>query len=317
MDNRIQQAIDADDLDRLRSLIQFEVRYLTQPCQRMDRRGRVHIHTPLDYAYQVKNAQAMQALLHLGADIHELDATLFGHCENHNLAGLEFLLLFGVNPNDAYNVGWDCDVLYGMLQTYTRSKPEHLHACINILIAAGARFTDGPVMDMHRGHLQHLEHRLHENPDLVHQRFVLDYGDHLTLRGVTLLHIAVEYGEIECIDLLLRYGALLDAPALKGNNLVGGQTPLFHSIGSNQGSGFSAFEHLLRKCPDLTIRAYIQTDTAHDGKVMDCIHKNQDHFFTQILALTPLGYAEQYEHTPNYRKAAREAQCLRDLGAVV
>lgn len=50
---------------------------------------------------------------------------------------------------------------------------------------------------------------------------------------------------------------------------------------------------------------------------MDCIHKNQDHFFTQILALTPLGYAEQYEHTPNYRKAAREAQCLRDLGAVV
>ena len=36
----------------------------------------------------------------------------------------------GVHPNDARNEGWDierCEVLYGFLQTYTRSSPELTH----------------------------------------------------------------------------------------------------------------------------------------------------------------------------------------------
>jgi ankyrin repeat protein len=297
--------------------VQDDSNRLEQVCEITDRRGRQQRHSPLSYAAMRRNGAALQALLDAGANIRDLDSALFGPCENHNLEELEFLLPFGIDPNHAYNDGWDCDVLYGMLQTYTRSAPEHLHACVNILIEAGARFTDGPVMDIHRGQLDRLEERLRQNPDLVHERFVLDYGDHLTLRGVTLLHVAAEYCEIECIDLLLRYGADLNAPAAIGANGVGGQTPLFHTIGSNQGSGFETFEHLLAKNPELTMRARIQADAADSGKVMDGVHKGKDHFFEKVVELTPLGYAEFYENEPDWREASREVARLRDLGAVV
>ena len=72
-------------------------------------------------------------------------------------------------------------------------------------------------MDIHRGRLDQLEERLDRCPDLVSERFWLDYGDHLTLRGVTLLHVAVEYHELDAVRLLLKRGADLNARAEIGS----------------------------------------------------------------------------------------------------
>ena len=311
----LQQAIDAGDLARVRALVEERPDRLRDQFEHRDRRDRIRRSTPLQYALQPGNTEILRVLIDAGADVHELDSALFGCCEGHNLEQMRQLVGLGVDPNDAYNDGWDCHVLYGLLQTYTRSTPEHLHACVELLIEAGANFEDGPVMDMHRGRLDRLEARLRQEPELVHRHFQLDYGDHLTLRGATLLHVAAEYGEIECIDLLLRHGADLNAPCAMGANDVGGQTPLFHAIGSNQGSCFTTFEHLLSKGPDLLVRACVQRNDADDGKVMDCVHKNRDHHFEEVWTLTPLGYALRYEEGPGYRAAGREAARLRELGA--
>ena len=170
-------------------------------------------------------------------------------------------------------------------------------------------------MDIHRGRLDQLEQRLDRCPDLVAARFWLDYGDHLTLRGATLLHVAVEYHELDAVRLLLKRGADLNARAEIGCNGVGGQTPLFHAIGANQGTGWEPFEYLLDKGADLTVRARIQRNPAADDKVMDCIQKGQDHFFAEVEELTPLGYALRHQSGPAWRATSREVARLRALHA--
>ncbi len=266
-------------------------------------------------SYTLAREVMVKRLLQVGANIHDLDSSLFGCCEGYDLEHMRRLLAFGVNPNDARNEGWDCDVLYGLMQTYTRSSPNHLHNCINALISHGADFEDGPVMDIYRGDLDDLEARLEADAGLAKARCSLDYGNHLTLRGSTLLHVAVEFHVRDAIALLLDHGADLNARAAIGKNGVGGQTLLYHAIGTNQGTGFHVFVHLLELKPELAVEAKIQSNSGDNNLVMDCIHKGKDHFFEEVLRLTPRGYAERFAREPEWRSASREAAILRGLGA--
>ena len=310
----LQNALDEGDVDALATLLRQHPHLVQHRIECANGQS----YTPLQYADRISaSLDAMRLLVEFGADLSELNEALFGCCENHNLEHMQRLLKLGVHPDDAYNEGWDCRVLYGLLQTYHRSPPAHLHACVEALVAAGATFEDGPTMDIHRGRLDQLEQRLDRCPDLVAARLWLDYGDHLTLRGVTLLHVAVEYHELDAVNLLMRRGADLNACAEIGRNGVGGQTPLFHAIGANQGTGWEIFEYLLDKGADLTVRARIQCNPADDDKVMDCIHKGQDHFFPEVEKLTPLGYALRHESGPTWRATPREVGRLRALHAPV
>ena len=308
----LQKALDERDLDALATLLRQHPHLVHHPVECANGQS----YTPLQYADCIAaSLDAMRLLVEFGAELSELNGALFGCCENHNLEHMQRLLKLGVHPDDAHNEGWDCRVLYGLLQTYHRSPPAHLHACVEALVEAGATFEDGPTMDIHRGRLDQLEQRLDRCPDLVAARFWLDYGDHLTLRGATLLHVAVEYHELDAVRLLLRRGADLNARAEIGRNGVGGQTPLFHAIGANQGTDWETFEYLLDKGADLTVRARIQRNPEADDKVMDCIHKGQDHFFSEVEELTPLGYALRHESGPTWRATQREVARLRVLHA--
>lgn len=309
------EAIVRNDPAAVETVITASPELVETPCRWIDRRGRERPVKPLVLADMLAREVLVKRLLRAGADIHDLDTSLFGCCEGHDLEHLRRLLNIGVNPNDARNEGWDCDVLYGFLQTYTRSTPDHLHACINLLIDHGAAFEDGPVMDIHRGDLDALATRLETDAGLVSTRFTLDYGNHLTLRGSTLLHVAVEFHELDVMALLLDHGADLNARATIGRNGVGGQSPLFHAIGTNQGTGFHVFEHLLELKPDLSVEAMIQSNPGDNGLVMDCIHKGEEHYFDEVLKLSPRGYAERFAAGPVWRETSRELAALEKLGA--
>ena len=82
--------------------------------------------------------QRPHGYIEAGADPSELQDQFFGLCENLNLDGMRRMVAIGLDPNRAVNDGWNCDVLHGCLQTYTRKPAAHLHACINLLIDAGA-----------------------------------------------------------------------------------------------------------------------------------------------------------------------------------
>jgi ankyrin repeat protein len=230
-------------------------------------------------------------------------------CEAHAPDGLKFLIEHGANvrcrPQRRTKYPATNTPMRMAIGTYLRGQLDRKHRCIELLIAAGAAYDDDAVMDIHRGRIDSLRARLDADPSLIHQRFDADYGSLLTLRGVTLLHMAAEFNDLAAVDLLLEKGADLDARAMIGPDGLGGQTPIFHVIGSNQGACYPLFEHLLAKRPDLTPRAKIQANAI--------IYERDEG--EEILDLTPLRYALRYEHEPKWREASREVQALRAVNA--
>ncbi len=95
----------------------------------------------------------------------------------------------------------------------------------------------------------------------MYEKYDFDYGNHLSLRGSTLLHLAAEYNLFWAVDLLLYYGADLDARVDICADGVGGHTPIYHTIASNGEACFALFEYLLSKEPYLNVKAFIQVDT--------------------------------------------------------
>ncbi len=253
-------------------------------------------------------------LIDRGADVNaesedNYGRIILGSCEFLNPVGLKYLIDHGaiVNvPERITKYPANNTPLNMVLGTYSR-KPAEKHRCLDLLIEAGAHYEDGPVMDIHMGRDDNLKERLNMNSHLLHAQFDLNYGNYLTLFGVSLLHIAAEYIEKACVDVLLDHGADIDEKAIIGKNGVGGQTPIYHVIGGNQGKCYPLFEHLMEKGPDLTVKAYIQ------GNVV--INHEKDLAYDEVLELSPLGYALRYEHEPTWREASREAAKLRELGA--
>jgi ankyrin repeat protein len=130
----------------------------------------------------------------------------------------------------------------------------------------------------------------------------MPYGNVL-LKGATLLHAAVEFGELEILDLLMERGANLNAPSQRetGNSkLETGPTPIFHAIATNQHANLPTLKHILKHYADkidFTVRAsFILSDDA------------------TIENVTPLEYAQTAarEETPTWRRATEEEiQLLR------
>jgi ankyrin repeat protein len=84
----------------------------------------------------------------------------------------------------------------------------------------------------------------------------MPYGN-IALHGATLLHAAVEFGEVECIDTLVRFGADLNARAHEIGG-IGGQTPVFHAVRAHADAQLPVLRHLNRNFGsrvDVTVRA--------------------------------------------------------------
>jgi len=132
--------------------------------------------------------------------------------------GLQFLIDHGADvafaPIDT-KYGPHCPMSY-VLGSYVRGRNAEKHRAIDILLANGAHIpaeVAPPVLAIHRGDADALGALLAADPGLV-VRTVRDlpYGN-LPLAGATLLHCAIELGELACIDVLLEHGADINALA--------------------------------------------------------------------------------------------------------
>ena len=181
-----------------------------------------------------------RALIDNGAVIEPGEA--MGPCESLNVAGLRFLAAMGAPLTDEHGDALKPVAL--LLEGYFRD-PAAKHACLEFFAAHGIAYPDTPVMAFHRGRLDLLDRHLAADPDLPSRRFSyrdiypLELGCHADeslglhgtpLDGTTLLHMAVDFDEIDIARWLLASGADANAPAASDADGFGGHTPLHNSV---------------------------------------------------------------------------------------
>ena len=159
-------------------------------------------------------------------------------------SGTALALELGAQVQDAYGRAAPVGVVLG---TDSRN-PEAKHAILEMYVKHGLELPDTPVMALHRGRIDLLEKHLERDAELLRYTFVYqeifptalgcqysEDGDPLAtfatpLAGTTLLHIAIDYDELEIGRWLLDNGADVNARAAVDADGFGGQTPLFNSV---------------------------------------------------------------------------------------
>jgi ankyrin repeat protein len=229
----------------------------------------------------------MELLVESGADVnahwHGWFPMLFAPAECVNPPVMRWLLDHGADPNCPGQKDRITALDY-LVGTYVRSG--EFRECVAILLAAGGttKYKLPGVMEILLGRSDLLNADLDADPTLVHRRFAeLDFGStgsrRLLLTGATLLHVAAEYGEVECARLLLDRGASVNQVADVDSNGVGGQTAIFHAASQYDDWGLEVAKFLADRGADLTVRAQIPGEYERPGETVTC---------------TPLGYALKF-----------------------
>jgi ankyrin repeat protein len=220
----------------------------------------------------------MELLVGNGADVNGLWGgwfpVLFVPCENLDSVTIQWLLDHGADPNRIGPKNPSTALDY-VMDTYVRD-PSRLTACIEVLLAAGARTRyDLPgVLPILRGRNDELAALLDADPSLAHRRYPellcgASGGRMLTLRGGSLLHVAAEFGYLEAARLLLDRGADVNARATIDADGVGGQTAVFHALTHFKGANPEVGQLLISRGADLTIRARVPGHYERPGEILD------------------------------------------------
>lgn len=194
-----------------------------------------------------------------------------------------------------------------VLETDSR-KPAAKHAILEMYVQHGLELPDTPTMALHRGRLDLLEDHLRRDPGLLRRTFTYEeifppalgcHEDPLAtqgtpLAGTTLLHMCVDYDEIEIAQWLLARGMDVDARAAVDADGFGGHTALFATVVSQpnfwmnygQQPQVAPFTQLLLDHgADPNVRASLRKQL-HPGYGPDTIHEYRD--------VTPLSWGEQF-----------------------
>jgi len=169
------------------------------------------------------------------------DGALGGPAYTLSAAGTAFALEMGAPVRDAHgNRLAPVDVV---LETDSR-KPAEKHAILEMYVMHGLELPDTPTMALHRGRIDLLAEHLQRDPGLLGRTFSHEeiyppelgcHDDVLAtqgtpLRGTTLLHLCVDYDELEIAQWLIAKGMDVNARAAVDADGFGGHTALFGTV---------------------------------------------------------------------------------------
>jgi ankyrin repeat protein len=242
------------------------------------------------------------------------DDALGGPAYTLNVDGTQVLLALGCRVvDDAGRRTAPVDVV---LQTDSR-KPSAKHAILALYEQHGVVFPDTPTMALHRGRIDLLDAHLRHDADLLRRTFShreiyptemgcldpIDATVGTPLDGTTLLHMCVDYDEVEIARWLLDRGMDPNVRAAVGASGFGGYTPLFCTVVSQpnfwmnyQGRGpyvAPMTQLLLERGADPNVRASIWK-SLHPGHGDPTRHEYRD--------VTPLSWGRRF-HAPVFVSA--------------
>ncbi len=261
---RMTEAIWRGDVDAVRALVTEEPRLLEENARGI---AESNWGPPMSYAANVGQDAIIKMLHELGAkDVqHAFDrACLQGKietaeklrakgaqpsaeavmwsCETLSASGLKYLL--GLQARLADRDGSEIAPVGMLLQTYSR-YPTGKHECLEIAVRQGIVLPDTAPMAVHRGRMNLLEEHLRRDAGLFRRTFSHEEiyppevgcdADHslalhgTPLAGGTLLHLCVDFDEIELARWALERGADANARAAVDAEGFGGHTALFGCV---------------------------------------------------------------------------------------
>lgn len=232
--------------------------------------------------------------------------TLAGPAYTLSVEGTAVLFALGariVGPD-----GMDQNAMEHLLGTDSRNPPAK-HRILEMWIDHGFEPPDTPVMALHRGRIDLLEAHLARDPDLLTRTF--DKTDIYPLapacarepytaqgtpvHGTTLLHIAVNFDELEIAEWLLDRGMDPDVRSAIDADGFGGYTALYSSVVSQHGFWVNygkrqpdeaRFTRLLLDRganPNVRASLRVRLEEGHGGGP---VHEYRN--------VTPLGWGEQF-----------------------
>ena len=172
----------------------------------------------------------------------------------------------------------------GMVLATNERSPREKAACLRAMQQSGIALPDTPPIALHLRDTSSLEIQLRRNPRILERLFSEEeifpsdfeikhpspYAYATPLRGgVALLHMAVEFCDVEMARWLLEHGADVNAPAGTDRDGFGGWTPLFHAMVSlHVPRSFTEIaDLLLAHGADPKVRASLRKPTTEGGEV--------------------------------------------------
>lgn len=195
-------------------------------------------------------------------------------CELHSLDRLHAVLAAGLDaraPIDGQSaITW----LTGM---YTRS--DRFAACLRLLLEHGARPDDPLAVPVLLNDPEAITAAARQMPAYVRHRVTMTSA-FTPLSGVSLLHVAAEFGHAEAAGALLALGADVNDRAAVDADGLGGHTPLFHTVNA----------HADRSRP--VTRLLLEAGAAADARVAGLVWGRGFEWETALFDLTPVSYAQ-------------------------
>lgn len=181
---------------------------------------------------------------------------LLSSFEGHEIGALKAALDAGA---DAVSKVRGKTPVQWLLGEYTRS--DRLKDCLETLVRHGAVLNDPVLLPVLADDGPGLRQTLIDRPSLIRHRTSLESA-FVSLEGVTLLHVAAEFGCRISAEVLIEAGADVNARAETDADGCNGHTPIFHTVNSNANRS----EPIMRMLLEAGARIDFALDTLHWGK---------------------------------------------------
>ena len=198
---------------------------------------------------------------------------IVGEIELHSVEGIKECFLNGVDPNDLFR---NEPLIYELTSEYTRSP--RFRDCVKAFIDHGLKFADKILLSVLLDDAVSLESFLSKNRNALRSEYDLRCA-YTPVQKVSLLHICAEFNHVSCAEVLLRFGADINAKAGVDEYGFGGQTPIFHTVNQNSDQSADMLNFLLARSADLEIT------------VQGLIWGKGYEWETLIPAVNPISYA--------------------------
>jgi hypothetical protein len=156
------------------------------------------------------------------------DQELLSAFDGHEVENVRAALDAGADPCSPIRgklpVNW-------LLEEYTRS--DRLADCLRLLFERGAVLHDSAVAPVLLNDADAIRAAVKATPSLLDHRTTLT-SSYTSLVGVSLLHVAAEYGNLDAARALIDAGADVNTTAAFDEHGLNGHTPLFHTVNSSR-----------------------------------------------------------------------------------